>query len=471
MMKKAIVPLLSLILLFFAFSCNSTRQNKEPRPNVIVILLDDAGYVDFGFMGSEDLETPRIDELASRSTIFTDAHVTASVCGPSRAGLITGRYQQRFGHECNGTGSNMGTDPAETTIADAMRSAGYKTIAIGKWHLGHTEEYIPNNRGFDEFYGFLGGSRSYFPQEDPNLLHRIMHNREPVAFSGYLTDVFGDKAVGYIEEYKNEPFFMYLSFNAVHTPMEARQDHLEKYDDHPRKKLAAMTWSLDENIGKVLDKIESEGLTKNTIIWFLSDNGGANNNQSSNGYLKGWKGNKFEGGHRVPFMVSWPGKLPENQFFSGLSSSLDIFKTSIAAAGLKKYQGKPLDGANLLPYLQGKKTGAPHESLYWRKDQAAAVRHKDYKLIRLEDFGYRMYDLASDSAESVDLSKDDPKNLTGLVASLEQWETEMILPLWTEEKEWDAVTREIHIALMENCEPKYITPAKYFSYLEQHKDD
>lgn len=468
-MSRLLIPC-TFVLVFLCMGCDSSKLKSDQQPNIIVILLDDAGYVDFGFMGSEDLETPRIDELASKSTIFTDAHVTASVCAPSRAGLITGRYQQRFGSECNGTGENMGADPGETTIADAMKTAGYTTIAIGKWHLGHSVDYIPNNRGFDEFYGFLGGSRSYFPLEKPNALNRLMHNTEPVEFSGYLTDVFGDKAVEYIEQYKDVPFFMYLSFNAVHTPMDAKKEHLEKYDGHSRQKLAAMTWSLDENIGKVLDKIELEGLEENTMIWFLSDNGGANNNQSSNGYLKGWKGNKYEGGHRVPFMVSWQGKLPEGSIFDGLTSSLDIFATSMAAAGLEDDQGRKLDGENLLPYLKGEKKGNPHENLFWRKAEAAGVRHGVYKLIRLQDYGSVLYDLFLDSTESHDISMEDSEMLGKLEESLLQWEKEMIAPLWMEEEEWHAITYEIHMALMENRDPKFIVPSEYFRYMENNKE-
>ena len=366
-------------------SGQSDSQVSEGPPNIIIILVDDAGYVDFGFMGSGDLETPRIDELAGKGVIFTDAHVSATVCAPSRAGLLTGRYQQRFGHECNGTGGNLGTDPDETTLADALKRAGYKTAAIGKWHLGHPEEYIPNNRGFDEFYGFLGGSRSYFPLENPNQNQVIRHNREPVQFDGYLTDVFGDKAVEYIAQYKEEPFFIYLAFNAVHTPMQAKEDHLEKYSGHPRRELAAMTWSLDENVGKVVDKLEEEGLTDHTLIFFLSDNGGALSNQSSCGPLKGWKGNKFEGGHRVSFFVTWPGRIPKGKTFDGLTSALDIFMTSIRAAGIEKYEGNRLDGINLIPYLTGEQTGDPHSSLYWRKDKMAAARIGDHKLIRLDN--------------------------------------------------------------------------------------
>ena len=288
------------------------REPPPPPPNIIVILADDAGYADFGFMGSPDMETPRIDELAADGMIFTDAHVSASVCAPSRAGLITGRYQQRFGHECNDIPADNGLDLQEKTIASALKTKGYTTMAIGKWHLGLGTAYHPNQRGFDEFYGFLAGARSYFPSEkedQPAHPRAMLRNRQHTTFEGYLTDALGDEAVSFIDRNKERPFFLYLSFNAVHTPMHAKEAHLEQFRDHPRQSLAAMTWSMDENVGKLIDKLKTEGLYENTLLFFLSDNGGAANNQSSNEPLKGWKGNKYEGGHRVPFTMTWKDKF------------------------------------------------------------------------------------------------------------------------------------------------------------------
>lgn len=309
----------TLGLVFLMSSClnsnKKTNQNADnvdsfsEKPNVIVIIADDAGYIDFGFMGSEDLETPEIDKLAQSGVIFTDAHVSATVCGPSRAGLITGKYQQRFGFEANGTGygdsGDIGLSDDVVTMADVFKQNGYKTIAMGKWHLGGTESDHPNSRGFDEFYGFMAGSRSYFPIESPTKNNMLQHNGTRVKFEGYLTDVLGDQSLKYVEENKDQPFFMYLAYNAVHTPMEAKAEDLEKYKNHPRKTLAAMTWSLDQNVGNLRDKLSKLGILDNTLIYFLSDNGGAHNNDSKMGPLKGWKGNKFEGGHRVPFVVSW----------------------------------------------------------------------------------------------------------------------------------------------------------------------
>lgn len=444
-------------------------QPDKPQPNIILILADDAGYVDFGFMGSTDLETPRIDALANDGVIFTDAHVSASVCAPSRAGLITGRYQQRFGHECNDIPADDGLELGEKTIGTALKTKGYTTGAIGKWHLGLGEAYHPNMRGFDEFYGFLAGARSYFPSEkedQPGHPRAILHNQRDTTFEGYLTDVFGDQAVDFIEQNKANPFFLYLSFNAVHTPMHAKEEDLEKYAAHPRQTLAAMTWSMDENVGKVIDKLKAEGLYDNTLIFFLSDNGGATNNQSSNGPLKGWKGNKFEGGHRVPFTITWKDQITGGIRYDGLTSSLDIMATAISAAGIEASIAWGLDGSNLLPAMTGERKIEPHFDLYWRKDKMAAVRVGPYKLIHLEDYGYRLYDVESSLEESFDLSDSLPHQFSKLRTSLEKWDDEMEAPRWLEVDVWNEVTYEIHQALMENREPKYSNPSEMKVYQE-----
>ena len=446
--------LLALILLFFSCNSMTSKKKQSEKPNIIVVVIDDAGYADFGFMGSKDLETPNIDRLAKRGVIFTDAHVTSTVCAPSRAGLITGKYQQRFGFEANGTGSKesgeIGLADNVITIADVFQQNDYKTIALGKWHLGYNEDDHPNNRGFDEFYGFLVGSRSYFPMKKTNNRSMLQQSGTRVEFEGYLTDVLGDRAAGFIEENKAQPFFMYLAFNAVHTPMHAKEEHLKKYEGHPRQKLAAMTWSLDENIGKLMNTLESMDQLDNTLIFFLSDNGGATNNQSTNGLLKGFKGNMFEGGHRVPFIVHWPKELKGNQTYRGLSSSLDIFKTAIAASGIKEDKDWGLDGVNLLPHLKGEEQTAPHEKLFWRKLDNAAVRIGDKKLIRLEGYGSVLYNLQDDLGESTDLSKINVQTHQELMHELDDWEKDKMEPLWEEGDYWKNRVFKIHRDLMEN---------------------
>jgi len=466
--------IISALLIVFVFMLGATTINKnevntskteiKKSPNIIVILIDDAGYADFGFMGSKDLETPNIDKLAKSGVVLTDAHVSATVCAPSRAGLITGKYQQRFGFEANNTGDphvgDIGLSDNVTTMADVLKKNDYKTIALGKWHLGYNKSDHPNNRGFDEFFGFEVGSRSYFSMKNPSKKQMLQHNGERINFNGYLTDVLGDKSVKYIEEHKDTPFFMYLAFNAVHTPMEAKKEHLEKYKNHPRQKLAAMTWSLDENVGKIQDKLKELELDENTLIYFLSDNGGAANNTSSGGLLKGWKGNKFEGGHRVPFVISWPSVLKPNQTFSGLSSSLDIFTTSLSAANIKKEATLLLDGVDLLPYLKGEKKDNPHKKLFWRKLEESAARIGDYKLIGLKNYGYTFYNLKNDLGETIDLSKQEKINFKSALNELNAWETELMEPLWVEEREWMDVTYHIHQRLMENKKVLYNSPKK-----------
>lgn len=429
-------------------------QKNMAQPNIIVIIVDDAGYVDFGFMGSKDLDTPEIDKLAANGVIFTDAHVSATVCAPSRAGLLTGKYQQRFGFEANGTGDahsgDIGLSDDVVTMAEVFKKNNYKTIAIGKWHLGATATDHPNKRGFDEFYGFLAGGRSYFPMKNPSTEHMLQQNGKQVTFDGYLTDVLGDRSVNFIEENKDQPFFMYLAYNAVHTPMEAKQVDLEKYKDHSRQHLAGMTWSLDENIGKLRNKLKELEILDNTLIYFISDNGGAHNNSSENGILKGWKGNEFEGGHRVPFVVSWPAKIQPNQKFEGLTSSLDIFTTSLAAANIKKEDHLILDGVNLLPYLLQEKSGSPHAELYWRKLDESAARLGDYKLVKLKGYGSNIYDLSNDLGELNDLSAKDTAALNQISTKLSTWESKMISPLWREGKPWEDVTYYIQKQLMQN---------------------
>jgi arylsulfatase A-like enzyme len=249
--------------------------------------------------------------------------------------------------------------------------------------------------------------------------------------------------------------------------MEAKESDLEKYKDHPRQRLAAMTWSLDENIGKLRRKLRELGLLDQTLIYFISDNGGANNNDSDNGPLKGWKGNKFEGGQRVPFVVSWPARLAGERQFDGLTSSLDIFSTSLAAAGIDPDDGLGLDGVNLLPYLTGATTGDPHEALYWRKLQESAARIGDFKLIHLQDYGATLYDLSTDLGERNDLSSKDTLQFNRLSKGLSDWEAQLSPPLWEEEKAWMEVTYHIHQRLMENKAALYQSPGERKAHSEQ----
>ncbi len=455
--------LLTLLLPAYSFvNSGFKKAGAVSKPNIIIILVDDAGYADFGFMGSKDLLTPNIDKLAAQSVRFKDAHVTASVCSPSRAGLLTGKYQQRFGYECNEGDGYTGMDTAQIIIPKILQQQGYTTAAFGKWHLGFEPGQHPLQKGFQYYYGFLSGSRSYFyrPDKDDRTAAKsaVLENHQQVKFDGYLTDVLGDKAVGYIKKNKHHPFFMYWAPNAVHTPMEASKADLEKFADHPRQKLAAMTFALDRAIGKIIDELKKQGLFENTMIVFLSDNGGANNNQSSNLPLKGFKGNKYEGGQRIPFFISWPKGIKGGTKFEGLSSSLDIFPTALTAAGISANSSFGLDGVNLLPFLNGEKRYQPHQQLVWRKDGAAAIRFDQYKLIRVKGAGERLYDLNKDPGETNDLQFEEPEKFAMLKEKLIDWEKDKMKPLWTEGPLWDTITLMIHDDLMNNRKVRVRNP-------------
>lgn len=430
------------------------------RPNILLILADDLGYADLGFQGAEDIQSPNLDALAAESIRFTDGHTSASVCSPSRAGLMTGRYQQRFGHESNSPPTPMGMDLQEVTLADTLKQGGYRTGLIGKWHLGNLDTQYPTARGFDYFYGLREGGRSYFydPQRtDKAGNHRaIEENGEQVAFEGYLTDVLGEKAVEFVSAESAQPFFLYLSFTAPHTPMHATEADLARFSDiqdEKRRTYAAMIWAMDRAIGKVLAALEAQGTRDNTLIWFLSDNGGATNNGSSNLPLAGHKGIKFEGGMRVPFILQWKARLDEGREFDPMISALDIFPTSVAAAGVDLVGERPLDGVNLLPFLSNRDPDAapPHQKLYWHKLWFSAMRDGPWKLIYVQDYGYALYNLDKDLEETVNLI-DRPEQagrVHAMKADLNQWKQQMPDPLWREADRWFRTHKENHAKIIE----------------------
>ena len=464
-MKNLFSPslLLGVITAVGASSCTSKGAKETVvDPNILIILLDDAGYNDFGFMGSKDLPTPNIDNLASSGVVFTDAHVSATVSGPSRAGLLTGRYQQKNGYESN-LRDTLGLGLKEETIGDIFKQNGYATACFGKWHQGNDPDYHPNKRGFEHFYGFIAGSRSYFYNPDIDDLpgsHRSMQlNGKQVSFEGYMTDVLGSAASTYIEEQveKKTPFMVYLAYNAVHTPMEATQEDLDRFEGHERQQLAALTWALDRSVGEVIKTLKQTGVYDNTLIFFVNDNGGAFNNQSSNFPLKGFKGNKYEGGHRVPFVMAYGDRISGE--YDGLTSALDIVATAVDLANIDRESLKyPLDGVNLLPYVKGEIEGQPHSQLFWRKQDMAAARMGDYKLIRVKGVGQRLYNLKDNLFEDKDLQHELPEVTKEMNEALSNWEEGLINPPLWEEGAWGDVTREIHRDLMNNREVSAYTP-------------
>ena len=452
-----------LILLFgFISILVSCSTKTDSIPNIIIILADDAGYSDFGFMGSDEIKTPNLDQLALDGVTFNNAYVSASVCSPSRAGLLTGMYQQRFGHECNlDSDVNNSFDPNQITIAEALKTKGYNTGLIGKWHLGDKTQNHPLKNGFDYFWGFISGARNYFydPNEEfRNSIRNVVENYSQTKFDGYLTDVLGDKAIGFINKNheSNNPFFLFLSFNAPHTPMHAKDDVLEKFKDNPRQVYASMMWSMDEAIGNVVEALKENNQYDNTIIYFLSDNGAAMSNDASPFPFKGWKGNQYEGGIKTPMIMTWKNKIKSNTQFDGFISALDIFKTSLEASKVNNEYMINADGKNIMNYLND--NNIKNENLFWRKDKMATVRSGDYKLIRLNDTSTVLYNIEKNYFEDFDLKLKEPKVHDSLFGLLYKWENTLIDPNWIENKKWNIVTEMIYEDLMANRNIRAVSP-------------
>lgn len=412
------------------------------KPNVILILADDLGFGQLGCQGGDEIPTPNIDSIAADGVRFTDGYVSCPVCSPTRAGLLTGRYQQRFGHEFNpGDGgnqtSNFGLSLNEKTIANHMKDAGYATGIVGKWHLGAAPEYMPTRRGFDEFFGFTGGAHPYFAvgaKQAP-----IIRGTETVKEKEYLTDAFAREAVSFIDRHRDEPFFLYLAFNAVHMPIQAQEERINKFKhikDEKRRNFAAMLCAMDDGVGSALQKLRDLNLEENTLVMFLSDNGGPTLQTTSlNTPLSGYKGQVYEGGIRVPFMMKWKSRLPGGYVYRKPVISLDLLPTALDAAGAYSRPPKNLDGASLLPYIQTKNTpGSPHERLFWRYGAQHAVRSGDWKLARVPTGDVRLYNLAEDISEQRDQAMLQTDIVRRLKEEYEEWNAYNVAPLWTPKK-------------------------------------
>jgi arylsulfatase A-like enzyme len=419
---------LTIAALFFT-------PSVDARPNIVLILADDLGYGSLGAYGEKEIPTPNIDSIAKNGAKMTDGYVSCPICAPTRAGLLTGRYQQRFGFEHNPgperqANEKFGLPIAETTIAEVLKKNGYRTGMFGKWHLGYKPDLQPTARGFDEFYGFLSGARSYFPSRRTDALLRGTKEENETE---YLTDAFAREAVAFIEQNSPKPFFLYLPFNAVHAPMEAPAKYTDSFAEltGTRKTFAGMQAGLDAAVGKVLNAIRNKGLEKNTVVFFLSDNGGpTQQTTSSNKPLRGVKGQMYEGGIRVPFMVQWQGKVKPGTIVQDPCFSLDIFPTVLEIAGVSKEDRKSkLDGRSLVPALQGSQSAKSPRSIFWRMGAQYAVRSGDWKMVSSRG-RVELFNLKSDIAEANDLSEKEPQKLKELQASFAAWNKENIAPLW-----------------------------------------
>ena len=445
-----ILPSLFWAVLFCTCTSQHSVENvpiknaATKRPNILIILSDDQGWGDVGFNGCTDIPTPNLDLLASYGISFEAGYASHPYCSPSRAGLLSGRYQQRFGHENNTPYSQKNPDAGlpldELLISELLQENGYKTCAIGKWHLGDAEKFWPINRGFDDWYGFFGGGMSYWGDtRNKGAMHGVLRNGVPVPMEEltYLTDDFSRAAIQYIDQYSKseQPFFMYLAYNAPHGPIQATSEYLNlmshvEFGD--RAAYGAMVAGMDLGIGKVVDKLKETGAFDNTLIFFYSDNGGHSMAASSEPF-RGHKGMLFEGGIRVPFLISWPAELKESLRYTKAISALDIYPTVLAATNIEHPNIEKLDGVNLLPFLDGSNQDSPHDLLFWRYSDGAgyAVRKGKYKMIRSafkEDFF--LFDLTVDPYEHQDLKDKFPEKLEELQLDYSRWTKGTIPSKW-----------------------------------------
>lgn len=461
------------ILTFTAIMLGACRaptiapESRSKGPNIIVILADDLGYNDVGFTGETEIKTPVLDRLAEGGVIFENGYVTHPYCGPSRAGLLTGRYQARFGMENNVTYSPddpyMGLPLSEATLADHLKGAGYKTAIFGKWHLGAAPHFQPNNRGFDYFYGFLDGGHNYFPQDIAvnagGYWAPIIRNKTPTVFTDYLTTALSQDAVSFIRQHKDTPYFIYMSYNAPHAPLQAPQKFLDKYshiEDLDRRTYAAMVDAMDEGIGLLVQALKETGQFENTLIFFLSDNGGvypeawmAESDWADNTPFRRGKVSLLEGGVHVPFIAHWPDGLPQVMRFKGLVSSLDIAATSAAITTGPSSSGDGFEGVNLIPFLTEKNGESPHQALFWRLEEADhlwAVRTPSAKYMNqtLPDVGPSFFDMIADPYERNNLygtRLDEQSDLAGL---WNEWNADNMNNILQQSWEYSASRREFY---------------------------
>ena len=422
------------------------------QPNVLVIIADDLGYADIGVHGGAEVPTPNIDALAASGVRCTSGYVSAPYCSPSRAGFLTGKAATRFGHEFNphvGDEAKLGLPLDQRTIANVMHDAGYATALVGKWHQGFDEAHHPQSRGFDEYFGFLVGGHNFLLHKDAEPKFGTAHShdliyrgREPQKLDGYTTDLFTDEALSFMNRHSGKPWFLYLTYNAVHTPLEIVEKHQSRLPaevkNPARRGYLSLLLGLDDAIGRINAELKAKH--PNTLVFFFSDNGGSGKrpffatNTGINTPLRGDKGQTLEGGIRVPFFVSWTGQLPAGKVYDQPVSALDVLPTAASVAGTKAPEG--IEGVNLLPHLKSEIADAPHESLAWRFGPQKAIRRGKWKLVDFRDFeaktqsGWQLFDLDADISESKNLATEHPEHVAELSKAWDDWNAKNVAPLW-----------------------------------------
>jgi len=434
--------LISLTSIIFTLSCSSVsaeikESNNAKKPNLVIILADDLGYGDVGFTGSKQIKTPRLDSLAQSGVIFKKGYVSAPVCGPSRAGLITGRNQVNFGFDNNlvsrsaqYNAEHFGLPLSEVTIADRLKKLGYVTGLMGKWHLGDEPHFQADKRGFDDIWTYPHGGHDYF-RSQPNsgkYLSSLMSNYKTPDPITYITDDTGNESVNFIRRNNNKPFFLYASFNAPHGPLQAPDEDIKRYahiKDEKRRIYSAMVHRLDVNVGKIVDELKAQNLFNNTIIVFLSDNGGPKahkNPWTINAPFRGSKGNLLEGGVRVPFIMSWPSKIKAGTHYTHPISALDLAPTFVKAAGGNITKKDNFDGVNLLPFVKRNKLITRKKEMMWRFTVSASILDGHWKLVRLPDRLPLLYNLKTDPSELNNVALQHITRVNSMLKTLGDWD-------------------------------------------------
>lgn len=437
----------------------------EKRPNIILIVTDDLGYSDVGFNGSKDITTPVLDELANNGTILTSGYVAHPFCGPSRAALMTGRYPHTIGSQFNLPANSevsvgKGIPLEETFMSTMLQDAGYYTGAVGKWHLGAVPGYHPNERGFDDFYGFLGGGHKYFPKQYTatfakqksegrevifDYLKPLEHNGKTVENpTEYLTDELSRKAVEFVDaaSKKENPFFLYLAYNAPHVPLEAKADDLEKFkhiEDKDRRTYAAMVYAVDRGVGEIVTALKESGEYENTLVVFMSDNGGKLSKGATNFPLREGKGSTCEGGYRVPMFFHWPEKITSGSTFSHPVSALDLYPTFAALANAATSKDKIIDGKDIWYAVStGKDTrkGEPVFVLRHREGYSdVGIRQDQWKALKTNQNEWKLYNIDEDMGEENNLSEQHPEQLKKMVLEAQKWSKTHTEPQWFDPEE------------------------------------